>query len=52
MKELMFDKRKLARFEVAYNMAVKYGLEKFMFDNNEFVTKYAKYVIEYVKTKF
>ena len=38
----------LERFKKAYADAVAQGLDDFIFDGNEFVTDYAKYLIEYL----
>ncbi len=31
---------------------ISFNQEMFVFDGNDFLTSYAKYVIEYLKTKF
>lgn len=36
----------------AYNAAVTAGLITFTFDGDEYVTGYAKYLLEYLKEKF
>ncbi len=40
------------RFRKAYAVAVKAGHESFVFDGNEFVTSYAKYLLEWLTTEF
>lgn len=52
MKECWFDNAKLERLKAAYKKAVENGKESFFFDGQEYLTTYAKYVIEYFKTKF
>lgn len=42
----------LARFKIAYNAAVNQKVDSFMFDGNEFVVAYAKYLIEFLDDKF
>ena len=36
----------------AYTQAVKAGQEQFTFEGNEYVTGYAKYLLEYLATVF
>jgi hypothetical protein len=36
------------RFRKAYESAVKANKDSFTFDGNEFVTNYAKYLLEYL----
>lgn len=36
------------RFRKAYNQAVKENKDSFTFDGNEFVTNYAKYLLQYL----
>lgn len=38
----------LDRFQQAFDAAEQLKLESFMFDDNEFVTAYAKYLIEHL----
>lgn len=42
----------LKRFKVAYKKACENKQDTFVFNNNEFVTSYAKYLIEYLETRF
>jgi hypothetical protein len=51
MKADNFDKDKLNRLEQAYKFAHENKLESFWFDGQEYLTSYAKYVIEYLKCK-
>jgi hypothetical protein len=39
----------IARFKRAYNKALKTGKESFMFEGNEVLVSFAKYVIEYAE---
>jgi len=41
----------LKRFKVAYQEAAAAKADTFMFDGNEFVVGYAKYLIEYLETQ-
>lgn len=41
----------LERFKQAYDVARVAAKDTFMFDGNEFVVSYAKYLIEYLETK-
>lgn len=43
-----FDKKDLAKLEAAYDKAVEDKQKTFMFDENELVLDYAKYLIEYL----
>jgi hypothetical protein len=52
MKTVSFDEDKLSNFKRAYNNAKKEGKDIFIFDGNEFVLGYAKYMIEYLEGKF
>lgn len=40
------------RFEKAYESALRNKQKEFKFDDNEFVTNYAKYLLEYLKDEF
>lgn len=41
----------LERFKQAYELAAVQGKDTFVFDNNEFVVGYAKYLIEYLESQ-
>lgn len=43
-------KENIKAFKAAYNKAVKAELEVFIFEGQEVLTAYAKYVIEYFDT--
>lgn len=47
-KEIIFDRPKLKRLKKAYDQAVKENKTSFMFEGNELVVGYAKYLIEYL----
>ncbi len=47
-----FDGEVLKRFKVAYDNAVASDSADFVFENNEFLTEYARYLIEYLEQKF
>lgn len=44
---VIFAKEDIEKFKKAYNLAKDANLETFMFDDNEYVLGYAKYLIEY-----
>lgn len=46
-----WDKQILDEFEKAYNRAVENKESEFEFKNHEFLVSYAKYLIEYLKSK-
>jgi len=52
MTEMSFDKGKLEALKTAYARAVKAGVDTFAFDGSLFVVGYAKYLIEYLETRF
>lgn len=51
-KTINWTRPMLGRFRVSYNAAVKAGVSVFKFDDNEFVTGYAKYLIEHLDNQF
>lgn len=52
MKQITWTAAKLKRFKNAYLAAVQYKLEEFEFDGDDYVVGYAKYLIEFLETKF
>lgn len=44
-----FTAAKLQAFKVAYREAVHAGMESFVFQGREYLTRYAKYVIEHLE---
>ena len=42
----------LERFKAEYDRAVENNISQFVFEGNNFVTGYAKYLIEYLTTQF
>lgn len=52
MKTIQWTGIKLVRFKIAYRNARVNKAETFHFEGNEFVTNYAKYLIEYLDSKF
>lgn len=52
MKMINFDRNKLKDLKRHYNKAVKANKESFIFNGDEYLTSYAKYVIEYLESKF
>ena len=49
---ISFTEADLAEFKSAYNTAVKDNQDSFIFENHEYVVGYAKYLIEYLNSKF
>lgn len=47
-----FDGDVLKRFKTAYDNAVAADSVDFVFEGNEFLTEYARYLIEYLEKKF
>jgi hypothetical protein len=43
---------KFTAFDKAYKKALKDGKEQFVFEDRDFVTGYAKYLIEYLAGQF
>jgi hypothetical protein len=52
MKTINWTRPQLARLKAAYANAQKHGAESFYLDNDEFVTAYAKYLIEYLDLQY
>jgi basic membrane lipoprotein Med (substrate-binding protein (PBP1-ABC) superfamily) len=51
-KKVSFTPEKLKKFRTAYKNAVDSKKDVFVFEGNGFVTEYAKYMIQYLDTKF
>lgn len=49
---LSFNQPTYTRFKKVYTSAVRNNIEVFEFEGHEFLTAYAKYVIEYLKPNF
>lgn len=49
MNTIQFDRAKLSKLKQAYEGAEALALDQFTFDGQEFVTSYAKYLIEYLE---
>lgn len=49
---LSFDKITYQRLKKEYQLSVDNNVEVFVFDGHELLTNYAKYMIEYLKSKF
>ncbi len=47
-----FNPEKCKALKREYSKAVKDKKESFIFEGNEYVTSYAKYLLEFLKTKF
>jgi len=52
MSTITFDRPTYQRLKAEYQKSVKNQKEIFVFDGCEFLTDYAKYVLEYLKPKF
>jgi hypothetical protein len=52
LRVITWTAAKLKRFKVAYQAAGLAGSDTFVFDDNEFVVGYAKYLIEYLESLF
>ena len=50
-RTIVWTNKSLARFEKAYNQAVKDGVDVFEFDAHDFVVGYVKYLIEHLKSE-
>lgn len=50
--EIVFTPEKLELLKKAYQQAVDQKQQEFIFDGNEYVVGYAKYLIEYLTDKF
>jgi hypothetical protein len=49
--EMEFDKQSLAKLKKAYNKAVKENKDTFVFEGQELLVSYAKYLIEYLTSR-
>lgn len=52
VNNVSFDRERYTQLRRSYDQAVAEGKEQFYFDGLTFVTAYAKYVLEYLGTKF
>jgi hypothetical protein len=52
MKTITWTRLKLSLLKAAYKEAVKRGAPDFYLGNDQFVTAYAKYLIEYLDLQF
>ena len=52
MTDIMFDRPMLNRLKKAYDRATSESKDMFTFEGNDYVTNYAKYLIEYLEEKF
>jgi len=51
-KQVEFNAENFKAFRKRYNEAIRDSENSFMFEGNEYLTSYAKYVIEYLEPKF
>jgi hypothetical protein len=47
--QISWDQKKFKRFKKAHSKAEKAGEDSFEFDGNEFYTRYAMYLIQYLE---
>ncbi len=47
-KRMVFDPDKLKDLEIACNKAIKSNNKSFIFEDNEYLTTYTKYLLEYL----
>mgnify|MGYP003334147348 CR=1 FL=1 len=52
MSEISFDKPTFDRLVIEHKYAVEKGRSSFIFDGQEMVTDYAKYLIQFLEPKF
>jgi hypothetical protein len=52
MPNVSFTRESAQRLKQAYVRATKEGKQSFIFEGNEYVVDYAKYLLEYLATKF
>jgi len=52
LKQINWTPDMLGRFKIIYDSAVSGKHNSFVFEGNEFVTPYAKYLIEFLESKF
>lgn len=52
MTTVSFDLLMLNRLKKAYDRATSESKDMFTFEGNDYVTNYAKYLIEYLEEKF
>lgn len=51
-EQIIFDVTTFKKFQKVYNQAVKDNQEQFEFEDKTFLVSYAKYVIEYLNSRF
>ena len=49
-RRMMFTQDRLVAYRVAYQKAVDEGAETFMFEDHEWITSFAKYMVEFLET--
>jgi len=52
MPDIMFDPPMLNRLKKAYDKATSESKDMFAFEGNDYITNYAKYLIEYLEERF
>ena len=52
MSDVIFTPDLFRKLKKEYNKAVSLKAESFMFEGNELLVSYAKYLIQYLETKF
>jgi hypothetical protein len=49
VQHISFTKTKVRELQIMYDKAVSNNVDTFIFDGKEFLTSYAKYLLEYLK---
>ena len=52
MNKLEWTIKQFLAFKKAYSVALNQDYDSFFFEDNEFLTSYAKYLIEYLEPQF
>ena len=52
MKQLAWTMKQFLAFKKAYSVALNQQSDSFFFEGNEFLTSYAKYLIEYLEPQY
>ena len=50
-KKLQFNRRRVGELQAAYDQAVENNLETFIFQGEELLTAYAKYMLQFLKSR-
>ena len=50
-KKLQFNRRRVGELQAAYDQAVENNLETFIFQGEELLTAYAKYMLQFLNSR-